>query len=393
VKTVVPAAHPPAEGLARALNLALRGAPAVAREAGFPRDWWRHLGEQGLLGLSFDLDGRGPRADWPAIAWIAGCMARETASLGLTLGWLLNEMVGRCIVGAADTERARALLRRMAAGQAIVGLAVSEPEAGAHPKRLRCAARREVDGQGERWLIDGAKSHVSNGPVADAFVVLAVTADDGHRKAFDAFLVEAGTAGLTLRPAMPAPAEIGQASSAVLAPLQHAGLQFEACAVPASCRLGQGGTAFDRIARPVRVTEDALLASAMVGAMYAELDELARWLRTTQPAPSLVRRLGALRLELHALEAVADHAARRLEVEGPSAGLAEFNAGSRRMFERWQAEFEALAATLDDLGDGIASLSRDLRCILGIARSVGELRQLEAGQRLLNTKESDEVPA
>ena len=63
------------------------------------------------------------------------------------------------------------------------------------------------------------------------------------------------------------------------------------------------------------------------------------------------------------------------------------------MFERWQAEFEALAATLDDLGDGIASLSRDLRCILGIARSVGELRQLEAGQRLLNTKESDEVPA
>ena len=77
--------------------------------------------------------------------------------------------------------------------------------------------------------------------------------------------------------------------------------------------------------------------------------------------------------------------------EGSS--LAQFNAGSRRLLERWQAEFESLAATLDDLGDAIASLSRDIRCVLGIARSVGETRQLEAGQRMLLTEESDEVPA
>jgi len=186
MKTSAAAERPPAEGLVRALRQALRGAPAMAREAGFPRAWWRHLGEQGLLGLSFDLDGQGPRADWPTIARLAGCMARETGRLGLTLGWMLNEMLGRCVIGGAgiESERVRALLRRMAAGQAIVGLAVSEPDAGAHPKRLRCSARREQDAQGERWLIDGIKSHVSNGPAADAFVVLAVTADDGQRKAF-----------------------------------------------------------------------------------------------------------------------------------------------------------------------------------------------------------------
>ena len=149
MKTSPAAELPPAEGLVRALRQALRGAPAVAREAGFPRTWWRHLGEQGLLGLSFDLDGRGPRADWPTIARLAGCMARETGRLGLTLGWMLNEMLGRCVIGSAgnESERVRALLRRMAAGQAIVGLAVSEPDAGAHPKRLRCSARREQDGK------------------------------------------------------------------------------------------------------------------------------------------------------------------------------------------------------------------------------------------------------
>lgn len=404
MKTSVPAEHPLAEGLVRALRLALHGAPAVAREAGFPRAWWRHLGEQGLLGLSFDLDGRGPRADWPGIAGLAACMARETASLGLTLGWLMNEMLGRCVIGSAgsESERVHALLRRMAAGQTIVGLAVSEPDAGAHPKRLRCRARREQDAQGERWLIDGTKSHVSNGPAADAFVVLAVTGDDGQRKAFDAFLVEAGTPGLRLE--LVAGAQALAASTATapfapitpcapLAPLQHAALRLQACAVPTGCRLGAGGTAFDRIARPVRVVEDALLASAMAGAMHAELDELARWLRPTQPAPALVRKLGALRLELEALDAVADRAACRLEAEGAGAGLAAFNVGSRRLFERWQADFEAFAATLDDLGDGIASLARDLRCVLGIARSVGEARQFEAGQRMLHPKESDEIPA
>ncbi|NUZ07553.1 acyl-CoA dehydrogenase family protein [Piscinibacter koreensis] len=396
MKTSPAAERPPAEGLVRALRQALRGAPAVAREAGFPRAWWRHLGEQGLLGLSFDLDGRGPRADWPTIARLAGGMARETGSLGLTLGWMLNEMLGRCVISGAgiESERVRALLRRMAAGQAIVGLAVSEPDAGAHPKRLRCSARREQDAQGERWLLDGSKSHVSNGPAADVFVVLAVTADDGPRKAFDAFLVEAGTPGLALQPSAGAGSgPISAPAAAVLAPLQHAGLQLDACAVPAACRLGPGGTAFDRIARPVRVVEDALLTSAVVGAMHAELDALARWLRPTQPAPALLRRLGALRLELDALQAVADQAARRLEAEGPGTGLAQFNAGSRRLLERWQAEFESLAATLDDLGDAIASLSRDIRCVLGIARSVGETRQLEAGQRMLLTEESDEVPA
>lgn len=396
MKTSAAAERPQAEGLARALRQALRGAPAVAREAGFPRAWWRHLGEQGLLGLSFDLDGRGPRADWPTIARLAGGMARETGSLGLTLGWMLNEMLGRCVIGGAgiESERVRALLRRMAAGQAIVGLAVSEPDAGAHPKRLRCSARREQDAQGERWLLDGSKSHVSNGPAADVFVVLAVTADDGLRKAFDAFLVEAGTPGLALQPSVGAGSgPISAPTAAVLAPLQHAGLKFEACAVPAGSRLGPGGTAFDRIAWPVRVVEDALLTSAVVGAMHAELDALARWLRPTQPAPALLRRLGALRLELDALQAVADQAARRLEAEGPGTGLAQFNAGSRRLLERWQAEFESLAATLDDLGDAIASLSRDIRCVLGIARSVGETRQLEAGQRMLLTEESDEVPA
>ncbi|HRH88270.1 MAG TPA: acyl-CoA dehydrogenase family protein [Rubrivivax sp.] len=372
-----------ADSLERRMADALRDAPAVDRAGPFPADWWQHLAVRNLLGLGFDL-GHGPRAGWPSIARLSGLIARETGSLGLALGWLLHEMLGRFVIGPnVRAEGHRALLRMMAGGQRIVGLAISEPDAGAHPKRLRCTARRDREDGGDGWLLDGSKSWVSNGPVADAFVVLAVTGESAGRKSFDAFVVERGQPGLRVQ----------EASAAALAPLGHAGLTLEACAVADARRLDTRGEAFARIARPVRVVEDALLASAMSGAMQAELDGLAAWLRGTRASALATRRLGALQLELAALQPLADESARHLERRGPDDELARLNAGARILFERWQAGFEAFAATLDDLGDGLRRIAADLRTVLGIARSVGEARQLDAGSALLQHKDSDEIAA
>lgn len=368
------------DGLARRMVDALRGAPPVDGAGPFPRAWWQHLAEQRLLGLCFDLDGSGARAGWPSVARLSGLIARDTGSLGLSLAWLMNEMLGRLVIGPhAGAAGHRALLRKLAEGQHIVGLAVSEPEAGAHPKRLRCSARRHDDG----WQLDGRKSWVSNGPAADAFVVLAVTGETAGRKSFDAFLVERGQPGL----------QVQDAPAAALAPLGHASLVLEACAVPDAHRLDTRGDAFDRIARPVRVVEDTLLAAAMGGAMQAELDALAAWLRGTGPSPSTARRLGALQLELNALQPLTDEAARHLEQLGPDDELARLTAGARILFERWQSGFEGFAATLDDLGDTLRRLAGDLRTVLGIARSVGEARQLDAGLALLQSRNPHEVVA
>lgn len=366
--------------LARAMLDALDCAPPAGGDAAFPRAWWKHLADRRLLGLGFDLDGRGARAGWPEIARLAGLIAEQTASLGLALAWLLNEMIGRFVIGAhANTEGQRAMLRLMASGRLLVGLAISEPDAGSHPKRLACAAVRD----GDRWLLDGQKSHVSNGPAADAFVVLAVTGEAAGRKAFDAFVVDAGQAGVQVRPA----------AAAALPPLGHAALSLRGCALPDARRLDTQGDAYQRIVRPMRIIEDALLAGAIVGAMRCELRAFAAWLQGTQPAPATTRRLGALHLELVALEAMADQAARHLERHGPDDALAGLNVGSRLAFERWQAGFEGFAATLDDLGDRLHAAARDVRTVLGIARAAGERRQLDAGAALLHTKESDEVAA
>jgi hypothetical protein len=106
-----------------------------------------------------------------------------------------------------------------------------------------------------------------------------------------------------------------------------------------------------------------------------------------------VRGLGALKLELDALDAVADRAAERLESEGPGDALAAFNAGARRLFERWQAAAEAWTAARDGAPGVELPIARDLHTVLGIARSVGEMRQYSAGTQLIQPKETDEVAA
>ncbi|MFN6992644.1 MAG: acyl-CoA dehydrogenase family protein [Aquincola tertiaricarbonis] len=368
-------------GLRLAMREALRSAPVVARGDPFPRAWWQHLGARSMLGVGFDPDGREPRADWPAVAALAGIIAHETAQLGLALGWLMNEMLGRFVICPhVRHDSHRALLRRMAAGRKIVALAISEPQAGAHPKLLRCAARRH-DGQ---WLLEGEKAFVSNGPAADSFVVLAVTGEDAGRKRFDAFIVDADNPGMARRPT---------GRDAVLLPLGHCGLVLDGCLVPDARRLSTDGKAFDLIAKPLRTLEDTLLGSAMAGAMLAELEALARWQRGTRPTPDTLRRLGALRLELMAIDTLVAQSSRQLDRQGPGEQQADLNAGLRILLQRWQAGCEAFAAQLDDHETRLLDIAGDLRIVLGIARGVGEARHLKAGTGLVSTKENHEIPA
>lgn len=371
----------PAGSLLAAMRDALRSAPPVARGGPFPHAWWLHLAGHGMLGVGFDAGGRASRADWPGIAALAGVIAHETAHLGLALGWLMNEMLGRFVLGPflADDDDCT-LLRLMAEGRRIVALAISEPNGGAHPKLLQCSARRQI---GE-WLLDGEKSYVSNGPAADAFVVIAVSGENTGRKHFDAFVVDADAPGLS---------RTQPGASAVLPPLGHCGLSLVACPVAEGRRLATCGNAYDLIAKPMRAVEDSLLASALAGAMRAQLEALARGQRGANPTPATLGSLGALRLELRAIEILAGECERELDRHGPGERVADLNAGVRIVLQRWQASCESLAGALGSPGAEFLDLATDVRAVLGIARRVSESRHMQAGTGMISSKEHHEVPA
>ena len=362
------------------LRQALANAPVPDCAHGFPRAWWRHLGARGLLGVGFGQDGQLPVADAAQVSALAGIIAHETASLGLGMAWLLQQMLGRFVLAPhLRGEWQRALLASMARGEALLALAISESGVGAHPKHLSTRAIQD----GDHWLLDGHKSYVSNGPAASHFIVLAVSGETEGRKHFDAFLIDANAPGLTCEAQ-------AQTQTPALAPLGHCGLRLVGCRVPDSQRLGAPGQAFDTIARPFRAIEDALLPGPMLGAMQAELDALARWFRNAAHSPALTRDLGGLQLELDALAPVARHAAQHLDQHGPNEALAAFNLGARRLFDRWQGACESFAAALDDHEPALLSLARDLRLVQGIARSIADSRQLQAGEKMLRPKETHE---
>lgn len=395
---------------------ALQTAPSIddadgAR--GFPRAWWTHLGRCGMLGLGFSVNGRPRAADAVQVSALAGQVTHATGSLGLGMAWMMQQMLGRYVLGPLVQQGASGALftklpATMAAGECLLALAISEPGVGAQPKHLRTRAVQPAGpagpaGDGD-WVLDGHKAFISNGPAADAIIVLAVSAEHEGRKRFDAFLLDARTPGLSR-----------QANARVqgLAPLGHCDLLLQACRVPASRRIGPPGQAFETIARPVRAVEDALLLGPLLGAMQCELETLARALGTTAGAADgthtahtahtattdAVRELGALQLEWQALHAVRDAVARVLETQGWNEALAYSTVGARRLLERWQTAFErahemahaSLAAALlpepngAQSGAAPPSLARDLRLVLGIARGVAQSRQLQTGQQLLHS--------
>ena len=135
--------------------------------------------------MGFDSDGGRAITDAVQISAVAGIVARESASLGLGMAWMMQQMLARFVLAPnLRSDRHRALLNSMALGDTLLALAISEPGTGAHPKHLSCRAVRD----GDDWLLDGHKAFVSNGPAADAIIVLAVSGEREGRKRFDAFV-------------------------------------------------------------------------------------------------------------------------------------------------------------------------------------------------------------
>jgi alkylation response protein AidB-like acyl-CoA dehydrogenase len=158
----------------------------------------------------------------------------------------------------------------VATGTAIAAFALSEPEAGSDVAAMRCAAQ-PVDG-GAAYELDGEKTWISNGGIADLYVVFArsggTTADGTPLKGargISAFIVEAGTPGF----------EIAERIE-VIAPHPLARLRFTRCRVPAANRIGAEGEGFKIAMRTLDVFRTSVAAAALGMARRALAEGLAR---------------------------------------------------------------------------------------------------------------------
>ena len=191
------------------------------------------------------------------------CLVRETlaARSGLADFAFAMQGLGSGAVTLYGTDALKArYLPRVAAGEAIAAFALSEPQAGSDVAAMALSARAE----GDAYVLDGEKTWISNGGIADFYVVFARTGEAPGSRGISAFVVDADTPGL----------EIAERIE-VVAPHPLARLRFSGCRVPSSHRLGAGGEGFKVAMRTLDIFRCSVAAAALGFARRALAEALA----------------------------------------------------------------------------------------------------------------------
>jgi acyl-CoA dehydrogenase len=345
---------------------------------GTPGKIWGKMARRRLLGWSIPAvyGGEGARFSdiFPAVEAFVGAGGRP----GLAFSWMVHLIVGKVLIaGAANGKQKKEILPAMAAGRWTASIALSEPGAGSDPKRIRTTAVKK----GKSYVLDGEKAWLTNGPLADLFIVFAVTGERGGRKGFTAFLVPRETPGLTVRE-MPA---LGY-----LKPSPHCEIRLERCDLPETAILGRKDRAWEELSKPFRVAEDVLLSGAILGGLDRELRQAVRRLRESKGKieNDMKERVGGFAALLETTRQVARGAARDLDGgkqgTGVEARIVAFHLIAKTLQESLRGILEESPgggpAGPDALGDDIARL-------IGLGMHASRARLRKWGDTLLIGKE------
>ena len=217
----------------------------------------RSLGAAGWLQHAIAPAGGG--IDTRAICLIRDTLARHS---GLADFAFAMQGLGSGAISLQGTpEQRERWLPRVARGEAIAAFALSEPEAGSDVAAMTCSARMD----GDHAVLDGEKTWISNGGIADFYIVFARSGEAAGSRGISAFIVEAGNPGLAIAERLH-----------VIAPHPLARLRFTNCRVPLSQRIGAGGEGFKVAMRTLDVFRTSVAAAALGFARRALQEALQR---------------------------------------------------------------------------------------------------------------------
>jgi isovaleryl-CoA dehydrogenase len=225
----------------------------------FPAHLWKELGEVGLLGVTVDEEFGGAGMGYLAHTIAVEEIARASASISLSYGAHSNLCVNQISLNGND-EQKKQYLPRLISGDHVGALAMSEPGSGSDVVSMQLRAEKRND----RFVLNGNKYWITNGPDADTLVVYAKTDMDAGPKGITAFLIEKEMKGFSTSPHFD---KLGMRGS------NTAELIFEDCEVPYENILGEEGKGVNVLMSGLDY-ERVVLAGIGIGIMNACLDEI-----------------------------------------------------------------------------------------------------------------------
>jgi isovaleryl-CoA dehydrogenase len=242
-------------------------AAEIDRSNQFPRELWPQLGELGLLGITVEEEWGGA-----GMGYLAHCVSMEEISrasgaVGLSYGAHSNLCVNQ-IRRNGTAEQKKRYLPKLISGEHVGALAMSEAGAGSDVVSMRTRADRKSD----RFVLNGSKMWITNGPLAETLVIYAKTDPDAGPRGISAFIVERGFKGFSTGQKLD---KLGMRGS------DTGELVFADCEVPAENVLGSvdGGV---NVLMSGLDYERAVLAAGSIGLMQACLDLVIPYLHERQ---------------------------------------------------------------------------------------------------------------
>jgi isovaleryl-CoA dehydrogenase len=238
-------------------------AEEIDRSNTFPRDLWPQMGSLGLHGITVEEEFGGS-----GLGYLAHCVAMEevsraSASVGLSYGAHSNLCVNQIRRNGSEAQKRR-YLPGLISGEQLGALAMSEPGAGSDVTAMRTQAEK----RGDRYILNGSKMWITNGPEAETLVVYAKTDPKAGARGITAFLIEKGFAGFSTAQKLD---KLGMRGS------DTCELVFSDCEVPAENVLGSVGQGVTVLMSGLDY-ERVVLAAGPLGIMQACLDAVIPYL-------------------------------------------------------------------------------------------------------------------